>query len=59
MIEIQLPKKDIEDIIRSSKNTSGQVYINVSGNDLSDLQRALGLTLRKNRSSVLILLRDQ
>ena len=59
MIETQLPKKDIEEIIKSSKNTSGQVFINVSGSDLSDLQRALGPSLRKNKSSVVILLKDQ
>ena len=58
MIESTLSKKDLEELLRGAKATSGTIFINVSGSDAGSLQQSLPAVLRKNRQSVVIVLKD-
>ena len=58
MIESTLSKKDLEELLRGAKASSGTIFINVSASDAGSLQQSLPAVLRKNRQSVVIVLKD-
>lgn len=59
IIQSSLSKKDLEDLLKGSKTSSAAVFINVSASDVGSLQQSLGSVIRKNRQSIVVVIKDQ
>ena len=59
MIECQSSNKDLSKLVKDTKATSSNIYFNVSADDAGSLQKALSSLLRKNRQSIVVVMKSQ
>ena len=59
MIECQSSNKDLSKLVKDTKAASANIYFNVSADDAGSLHKALSSVLRKNRQSIVVVMKSQ
>jgi tRNA threonylcarbamoyladenosine modification (KEOPS) complex Pcc1 subunit len=59
MVECQSSNKDLSKLVKDTKATSANIYFNVSADDAGSLHKALSSVLRKNRQSIVVVMKSQ